>query len=47
MEYGGLNSSENQYRLAVCMALVERFKKVLITRRHIQMKIFNNMVQSK
>jgi 8-oxo-dGTP pyrophosphatase MutT (NUDIX family) len=40
MEYGELKFSENQYRLAVCMALVDRDKKVLITRRHKQMKIF-------
>ena len=40
MEYGELKFSENQYRLAVCMALVDRGKKVVITRRHIQIQIF-------
>jgi 8-oxo-dGTP diphosphatase len=40
MEGGELKFSENQFRLAVCMVLVDRDKKVLITRRHIQMKIF-------
>lgn len=40
MEGDELKFSENLFRLAVCMVLVDRDKKVLITRRHIQMKIF-------
>ena len=40
MESGELKFSENLFRLAVCMVLADRNKKVLITRRHIQMKIF-------
>jgi len=42
MEGGELRFSENRFRLAVCMVLADRDKKVLITRRHIQMKIFSH-----
>ena len=32
--------SENKFRLAVCLALIDGDKKVLVTRRNIKMKIF-------
>jgi 8-oxo-dGTP pyrophosphatase MutT (NUDIX family) len=32
--------SENNFKVAVCLTLVDRDSKVLLTRRHIKMKIF-------
>lgn len=32
--------SERNFKMAVCMALVDSDKQVLLTRRHIQLKIF-------
>jgi 8-oxo-dGTP diphosphatase len=35
-----VNFSEKNYKLAVCLAVVDSDKKVLVTRRNVAMKIF-------